>query len=102
MRSALVLLLAIASPCAAQPMPRSPGDLFQPPKMPTVSEIEGRGLAQWLLDLKHSDPGVREKALMTIPAFTGAAGNPEVITALLDRFSDHDAGVRDKVVGALG
>jgi HEAT repeat protein len=74
---------------------------YKPPAPTPPTDIEGKSLAQWLHDLKGSDPGLRERALGALPFFGTEAGRTEVLTALLDRCHDTDASPRTRAVQTL-
>jgi HEAT repeat protein len=50
------------------------------------TEVGGKTLAQWVAELKHSDPSVRENAIKAIPHFGTAAA--DVVPQLIDRCHD--------------
>jgi HEAT repeat protein len=90
------LLLTLAVPLSAQP----PTPL-RPPMTPEYpSEFEGKTLSQWMADLKHEDPGIREEAIRAVVVF-GPAG-PDLVSALIVRCKDGDASPRVRAVQALG
>jgi HEAT repeat protein len=85
----------------ALPLSAQPGTA---PAVPAgVSEIEGKIFSQWLADLRHSDPAIREHACVTVCMFPAAANNHEVVKSLIERLRfDTDAGPRVKAAMALG
>ena len=93
---ALVLAAALAWRGAADPQP-TPSTLSTPP---VVTEVGGKTLAQWVADLKHADPSVREEAIRAIPYFGAAAS--EAVPRLLEHVHDPDLSPRSKAVTALG
>jgi HEAT repeat protein len=90
-----LLPLALAGSLSAQTQP--PGQLTTGPSWPT--EIAGKSLKDWMQDLKHTDPSVREKAIRMIPQFGPPAR--DAIPLLLDRCHDRDGVPRVRAVMAL-
>jgi HEAT repeat protein len=85
------LLLAFAGQGNAQDSPRSPA----PP-----SEIGGRKFDQWVKDLKHPDPSVREAAVRAIPGFGTNAR--DAVSDLADRIGkEYDTSVRVALAQSL-
>jgi HEAT repeat protein len=66
---------------------------------PLVTKVGDKSLTQWINDLHHTDPSVREEAIRAIVMFPNA---DEAATALIDRLHDPDASPRMKAVLALG
>jgi HEAT repeat protein len=67
---------------------------------PKVNEVGGKTLKQWIADLKHADPSVREEAIRAIPYFGAAAS--EAVPALIEHINDPDASPRSKAILTLG
>jgi HEAT repeat protein len=65
-----------------------------------LDKIGGKALEQWVDDLKHADPSIRETALQTIPLFGSAAR--KAAPAIIDRLADGDASVRVYAAIAIG
>jgi HEAT repeat protein len=110
--TAPLLALALALPVSAQTRPPSPpttppGGTESPmstspgstsPSTPP-SEVGGKTLSQWVAELKHSDPSVRETAIKAMPHFGTAAA--DVVPQILDRLHDGDACPRVRAVVIL-
>ena len=92
----LALGAALTGLGRADPEP-VPSTLSAPP---VVTEVGGKTLSQWIADLKHADPSVREEAIRAIVLFGPAAS--EAVPHLVDRLQDNDASPRCKAVIALG
>ena len=95
------LALGLVLPCAAalrasSPTP-APSTGTAPPQ---INEVGGKTLKDWIADLKHSDPSVREEAIRAIPFF-GAASS-EAVPALIEHLNDSDESPRSKAVLTLG
>jgi HEAT repeat protein len=69
-------------------------------KAPSITEVDGKKFNEWLKDMTHEDPSVREQAIRAIVYFPGPHGG-ELITALLNRCQDADTSVRVRAVMAL-
>lgn len=66
-----------------------------------IERIGGRKLEEWKRDLTHSDPTIREDAIVAISLF-GDDCNDRVITKLImDRCTDRDHSLRTRAVIAL-
>jgi HEAT repeat protein len=93
--AALMLLLPSVGLVAADPTPGS--SLTTTP--PLITVVGDKKLVDWINDLRHTDPSVREEAIRAIILFPNAG---EAATALIDRLHDADASPRIKAVLALG
>ncbi len=71
------------------------------PAAQAVAELQGRSLSEWIQDLKHTDPSVREHAISALPLFGESIGIPEVVNLLIDRCSDRDASPRIRAMMVL-
>lgn len=91
-----VASLAYAPLWAADPPPMS----TMPKTAPAITEVDGKKFNEWLKDMTHEDPSVREQAIRAIVYFPGPHGG-ELITALLNRCQDTDTSVRVRAVMAL-
>ena len=90
---ALGLILSSAgAPRAADPV--------STPTAPTINEVGGKTLKEWIADLKHTDPSVREEAIRAIPLFGAAAS--EAVPALVEHVNDIDESPRAKAILTLG
>jgi len=98
------VLLSLIGGLLLPPLPAvTPSARGQVPAPAGVSEIEGKVFSQWLSDLRHADPAVRERACVIVCMFPAAANNHELVKALIERLKfDLDAGPRVKAVMALG
>jgi HEAT repeat protein len=100
---ALPLILAAPSRAAFAPPdnpPKNPPGTTPPTTKPTPpTEVGGKTLAKWVVELKHSDPSVRENAIKAMPHFGSAAA--EIVPQLLDRCLDEDACPRVRAVVIL-
>jgi HEAT repeat protein len=92
------LLLALAAPLWAEDPPAT--SPMQPTSPPTINEVGGKTLKQWIADLNHADPSSREEAIRAIVVFGDAA--KEAVPALVRRLEDKDVSPRIKAVMALG
>jgi hypothetical protein len=70
-----------------------------PPAVTQITEVEGKTLLQWIDDLRHEDPSVREKAIRAILVFGPQA--TIAVPALVDRCMDPESSPRVKAVIAL-
>jgi HEAT repeat protein len=66
---------------------------------PTVTEIGGKSLNQWIKESRDPDPGVRENAVRTIMLF-GPSGSPAA-SAIVERLRDSDVSLRVNAALAL-
>jgi HEAT repeat protein len=80
---------------AAQPAP-----MDKMPTPPSISEVDGRGLNEWLRDLTAKDAGTRLEAVNAVMMFTGPHGS-KVVDALLERAAERDSSVRIRACIAL-
>lgn len=91
---AAVCLLSLGGPAApAQTTPTKPAE----PEWP--NEIGGRPFTEWLKDLSHEDPSIRERAIRIIPGFGPIAR--KAVPHLIARTRDPDASPRVRAVQAL-
>ncbi len=92
--AAIVLTIAFAPPGtgADEPKPK--------PTDPTITEVGGRSLVQWMSDLKSDDASVREEAIRAVALFPGPHAG-ELVTLLLNRCQDKDTSLRVRAVMAL-
>jgi HEAT repeat protein len=97
--AALVILLGALGSRAGEPTKSTEPTKPTGPKWPEV--IDGRNLDQWVRDLTHQDPSVREEAIRAIVNFGPAACTTPIIKTLISRTLDHDAVVRTRAVMAL-
>jgi HEAT repeat protein len=83
--------------------PKDPAkDPPKPPEITESTEIGGKKLAAWVVDLKDMhDPSTRDKAVRAIINY-GTAAQDYAGLALLDRLRDNDIGVRSKAILAVG
>jgi HEAT repeat protein len=65
-----------------------------------LTEINGKKLPQWIAEIKHSDPAVRENAIRTVPLF----GKParKAVKALINELRDLDPSLRVNAAISLG
>jgi HEAT repeat protein len=98
--SAALLVLALTLPLHAQARLEATTEPARP-NASYPSELEGRSLSQWVQDLKHPDPCIRERALAALPLFGPAASNPEVIGLVIERTTDRDASPKVRAVLVL-
>lgn len=96
---ALLIVAAVTSPLHAQTPVSGVGKSKSfASNMPT--ELGGKTLKQWIIEITSADPSRRENAIRTIPLLRGAE---EAIPALLDRVDrDPDSSPRVNAVMALG
>jgi HEAT repeat protein len=120
--AAVLGLVALAGPLAAQPAAtdparrRGPGEpvrvaFADRPESttspstspsgtpPVITEVGGRSFDEWKADLKHRDPSFRSKAMLNIILFGERAA--DAIPLIIDRLHDNDASCRAKGVLAL-
>jgi len=90
----LVTVLSVASQ-------EKPSTDPAPQPLRPVTEVEGKSLSQWIVDLKNPDASLREHAISVLPLFGASAGSSDIITLLLDRCQDRDASPRIRAVMAL-
>ena len=95
-RAGLALALCLPSAVARGADPAPP----QIPTQPNITEVGGRALKDWVADLKHTDPSVREEAIRAIVLFGPAAG--EAVPALIEHVNDPDTSPRAKAIMVLG
>src|ERR1022692_2054186 len=88
--AALALLLPSAGLLAADP----PGSSLTTTP-PLITMVGDKKLIDWINDLHHTDPSVREEAIRAIILFPNTG---EAATALMDRLHDPDASPRIKAV----
>jgi HEAT repeat protein len=69
-------------------------------KQSELTEINGKKLAEWIADIKHSDPAMRENAIRTVPAFGRAAR--KAVKALINELRDQDPSLRVNAAISLG
>jgi HEAT repeat protein len=84
--------------------PADPPTEKMPPVKATLSateQVEGKTLAEWLQDLTHEDPSIREKALCVIPIY-GASAASHVPTIVSHAKNDPDLGPKVRAIIALG
>src|SRR5262249_53955850 len=90
-----LLFFAWINPPAAQPKPPT-SEMNTGPK-----DFMSQSLNQWMLDLRHADPSVRDKAIRAIVQFGPAAR--EAVPALVDQtYNMQDGDPRVRAVIALG
>lgn len=65
-----------------------------------ISSVGGRGLNEWMTDLKNVDPSVRERAIRAVVMFGPLAS--QAIPTLIERTNDKDGSPRIRAVMALG
>ncbi len=65
-----------------------------------ISSVGGRGLNEWMADLKNADPSVRERAIRAVVMF-GPLASPSIPT-IIERTNDKDGSPRIRAVMALG
>jgi hypothetical protein len=65
-----------------------------------TSSVGGRGLNEWMTDLKNADPSVRERAIRAVAMFGPLAS--QAIPILIERTNDKDGSPRIRAVMALG
>ena len=94
------LVLGLASPFGGVLRAADPTSLPSTGPAPTINEVGGKPLKQWIDDLKHEDPSVREEAIRAIPFFGPAAS--EAVPALIDHINDIDASPRSKAILTFG
>ena len=94
-RAGLALALVLSSAAALRA-----ADPVSTPTAPTVNEVGGKPLKDWIADLKHLDPSVREEAIRAIPYFGAAAS--EAVPALVEHVNDPDESPRSKAILTLG
>ena len=70
------------------------------PTQPNITEVGGKALKDWVADLKHTDPSVREEAIRAIVLFGPAAS--EAVPALVEHINDPDTSPRAKAIMVLG
>lgn len=92
-------VLALAGSLAAETTTPSLQTIPPSSTAPTVNEVGGRTLSQWMTDLRHKDPSTRAQAITNIPAFGERAA--EAVPLLIDRCQDTDASPRAKAVITL-
>jgi HEAT repeat protein len=83
----LIGLILFAAPLAAQP-----GE---------EKEIGGKKVKQWVADLRHADPGVRENAIRTLMLFGGEARKAAGKGLVLE-LTDKDPSLRSNAAIAIG
>src|SRR4051812_24020294 len=88
------LVLGCAAPLQAQLT--TP---FSRPAAAQVSEVGGKTLSQWIADLNHQDPSVREEAIRAVTQFGSEASR--AVPQLIARLRDVDASPRAKAALAL-
>ena len=96
--AALAATAAAAERLPAQ-APAQPPSVIRTPGG-SAAEVGGRTLNQWISDLRHPDPSVREEAIRSIILFgpEGARAVPQIV----ERLSDRDSSPRVKAAIALG
>ena len=65
-----------------------------------ISTVGGRGLNEWVTDLKNADPSVRERAIRAVVMFGPLAS--QAIPTIIERTNDKDGSPRIRAVMALG
>lgn len=65
-----------------------------------ISTVGGRGLNEWITDLKNADPSVRERAIRAVVMFGPLAS--QAIPTIIERTNDKDGSPRIRAVMALG
>lgn len=88
----LLILVAAGVAGAQAPVTRSPGDNL-------VAEVGGKSLKQWMDELKHADPSVREEAIRALTLFGPEAAR--AVPLVVERLQDGDSSPRVKAVIAL-
>src|SRR5205823_3421076 len=77
---------------------RAPAD---PKSMtPSITEVDGKNLTQWMKDLGSGDASTREEAIRAVVLFPGPHAG-ELVTSLLTRCQDGDTSLRVRAVMAL-
>jgi HEAT repeat protein len=90
---------AVLLACGAVPLQAQAPPAFSRPPVIHTSEVAGKTLAQWMADLKHPDPSVREEAIRAVTLFGPEAS--KAVPLLVDRLRDNDASPRVKACVAL-
>ncbi len=75
-------------------LPSMMGGNYQPP-----TEVGGKLLRDWIIDLRSADPSLREQAIRAIASFGPNAR--EAIPQLVDRMTDRDSSPRMRAVLAI-
>jgi HEAT repeat protein len=95
----LLAAVVVAFGLRADDKPPAKLEPKETPAPTNVAEIEGKNLQDWMRDLKHDDPSVREKAIRAIILFGPQA--TIAVPDLVDRCMDTDASPRVRAVIAL-
>ena len=96
--AALTLLLSSVRLIAADPAPGTSPTTTPP----LITMVGDKKLEDWIKDLRHTDPSVREEAIRAIVLFPNAGEAAAAVNGLIDRLHDTDASPRIKAVLALG
>jgi HEAT repeat protein len=78
----------------------APGKSDEKAKKEPDPQIGGKTLDQWILDIRNSDPAVREAAMQTVPLY-GKMGR-KAVKALINELKDQDPSLRISACIALG
>jgi hypothetical protein len=99
-----VVMLGLGALLGAAPM----AEAQRPPKAAAQHQgptFEGRTLAEWLKDMKHSDASRRSAAILAVLGFEqeklSTIEKQSITKALLDRLADRDASPRAKALLVL-
>jgi HEAT repeat protein len=95
----LLAAVVVAFGLRADDKPPAKLEPKETPAPTNVAEIEGKNLQDWIKDLRHEDPSVREKAIRAIILFGPQA--TIAVPDLVDRCLDPDASPRVRAVIAL-
>ena len=96
MRTCAIHLGVLVGLCAAAAVGRTD----EKPNAKAVTEVGGRTLKQWIADISHRDPAIREAAIQTVALF-GRDGR-KAGKALILELKDQDPSLRVNAAIALG